>query len=129
MTKKPGWRLLACVGAFALAGCVESPVMMGPRSAHEVIDLHLAYPEAFDRVVRALEREGYEIEAADERFGLIRTAPTVREGAGGVSYQTAVIVRMGGTDHESWLAVDHVAVPTFPDEERKIEDVLKGIAP
>jgi hypothetical protein len=129
MMKKPGWLLLACVVVLALSGCVGSPVVADPRSAHEVIDVRLGYPEAFDRVVRALEREGYEIEVADERVGLIRTAPKSHDGAGGVSYKTAVIVRMGGTDRESWLAVDHVAIPTFPDEERKINDMLKGIEP
>jgi hypothetical protein len=25
--------------------------------------------------------------------------------------------------------VDHVAIPTFPEEEQKIKDVLKGIEP
>ncbi len=129
MMKKPGWLLLACVVVLALAGCVESPVMTESRAPREVIDVRLGYPEAFDRVVKALEREGYEIEVADERVGLIRTAPKSHDGAGGVSYKTAVIVRMGGTDRDSWLAVDHVAIPTFPDEERKINDVLKGIEP
>jgi hypothetical protein len=95
----------------------------------DVIDLQIGYAEAFDRVVDALEREGYEIETADERVGLIRTTPKKREGAGGVSYKVAVIVRMGGTARESWLAVDQIAIPTFPEDERKIKDALKGIAP
>jgi hypothetical protein len=36
---------------------------------------------------------------------------------------------MGGTARESWLAVDQIAIPTFPEDERKIKDALKGIAP
>jgi hypothetical protein len=98
------------------------------RPSADVIDLRIGYPEAFDRVVKALEREGYEIETADERVGLIRTTPKAREGAGGVSYKVAVIVRMGGTGRESWLAVDQVAIPTFPEDERKLKDLLKGVA-
>jgi hypothetical protein len=103
--------------------------MAEQRPPVDVIDLRMAYPEAFDRVVRALEGAGYEIEAADERVGLIRTVPTAREEAKGVAYKTVVVVRMGGTDRESWLAVDHLAIPTFPEEERKVRDLLKGLAP
>ncbi len=129
MTRHPVWRLVvACAVGVGLAACAQSPAMVESGAPRDVIDLRLPYPEAFDRVVKALEREGYEIEVADERVGLIRTEPKSHDGAGGVSYKTAVIVRMGGTDRESWLAVDHVAIPTFPDEEQKIEDMLKGIA-
>jgi hypothetical protein len=99
------------------------------KPSADVIDLRMSYMEAFERVVKALEREGYEIETADEGVGLIRTTPKKREGAGGVSYKVAVIVRMGGTARESWLAVDQIAIPTFPEDERKIKDALKGIAP
>ena len=120
---------LALVIVVALMGCVASPMVDQPdRSVADVIDLRIGYPEAFDRVVKALEREGYEIETADERVGLIRTTPKKREGAGGVSYKVAVIVRMGGTGRESWLAVDQVAIPTFPEDERKLKDLLKGVA-
>jgi hypothetical protein len=129
MRKHPVWRfVLACAAGVALAGCVQSPGMVESQAPRDVIDLRLGYPEAFDRVVKALEREGYEIDVADERMGMIRTAPKAHDGSGGVSYKTVVIVRMGGTDRESWLAVDHLAIPTFPAEEQKIEDVLKGIA-
>lgn len=130
MMKQPVWRfVLAGAAVVALAGCVQSPTMAESSAPRDVIDLRLGYPEAFDRVVRALEREGYEVEVADERVGMIRTAPKSHEGGGGISYKTAVIVRMGGTDRESWLAVDHVAIPTFPEEEQKIKDMLKGIEP
>ncbi|MEO5658034.1 MAG: hypothetical protein ABIO65_07030 [Nitrospiria bacterium] len=114
---------------LSLAACVQSPSRMAtqPREAGEVIDLRIGYPEAFDRVVRALEREGYEIDAADERVGVIRTVPKAREGAGGVAYKVAVMVRMGGTDRESWLAVDQVAIPTFPEDEKRLKEILKGI--
>lgn len=114
---------------ISLAACVQSPSRMAtqPREAGEVIDLRIGYPEAFDRVVRALEREGYEIDAADERVGVIRTVPKARESAGGVAYKVVVMVRMGGTDRESWLAVDQVAIPTFPEDEKRLKEVLKGI--
>ena len=121
--------VLAWLAAATIAGCVASPMAVQPdRSEADVIDLRIGYPEAFDRVVRALEREGYEIETADERVGLIRTTPKSREGTGGVSYKVAVIVRMGGTGRESWLAVDQVAIPTFPEDERRIKELLKGVA-
>jgi len=122
----PPWS--AAVLLVVLLGCVQAPVAYEPsKPSADVIDLRIGYPEAFDRVVRALEREGYEIETADERVGLIRTTPKTREGAGGVSYKVAVIVRMGGTGRESWLAVDQVAIPTFPEDERRIKDLLKGV--
>jgi hypothetical protein len=35
---------------------------------------------------------------------------------------------MGGTDRESWVAVDQVAIPTFPDDERRIKELFKGLA-
>jgi hypothetical protein len=96
----------------------------------DVIELRLGYPEAFDRVVKALEGAGYEIAAADERVGLIRTAPKPHEATeGGLTFETVVIVRMGGTGSESWLAVDHLAIPSFPEEEQKTRDLLKGLAP
>ena len=123
----PPWS--AAVLSLVLLGCVQAPVAYEPsKPSADVIDLRIGYPEAFDRVVKALEREGYEIETADERVGLIRTTPKKREGAGGVSYKVAVIVRMGGTGRESWLAVDQVAIPTFPEDERKLKDLLKGVA-
>ncbi len=123
----PPWS--AAVLLIVLLGCVQAPVAYEPsKPSADVIDLRMGYPEAFDRVVRALEREGYEIETADERVGLIRTTPKTREGAGGVTYKVAVIVRMGGTGRESWLAVDQVAIPTFPEDERKLKDLLKGVA-
>jgi hypothetical protein len=121
---------LALVMVVALIGCAQSPTVVAPsRAAADVIDLQIGYPEAFDRVIRTLEKEGYEIEAADERVGLIRTMPKTREGADGVSYKVAVIVRMGGTDRESWVAVDQVAIPTFPEDERRIKELFKGLAP
>ncbi|MBI3607885.1 MAG: hypothetical protein HY207_07955 [Nitrospirae bacterium] len=90
--------------------------------------MRLSYSEAFDRVVRLLEKEGYEVQA-DERTGLIRTVPKTRAGSDGVSYKVGVVVRMGGTDRESWLTVDQIAVPTFPDDERRIKELVKGLAP
>ncbi len=131
--KELAWLWWAACGAIVVllaTGCAEAPAVYAPsKPSADVIDLRLGYTEAFDRVVRALEREGYEIDVADDRVGLIRTVPKTHEGTGGVAYQTAVLVRMGGTGRTSWLAVDYVAMPTFPDEERKIKDVLKGIAP
>lgn len=112
-----------------LLGCVQAPVSYeSSKPSADVIDLRMGYHEAFDGAVRALEKEGYEVEVADERVGLIRTAPKAREGGQGVAYKTTVVVRMGGTDRETWLAVDVVAMPTFPDQERKVKDLLKGLA-
>jgi hypothetical protein len=129
MTRHRVWRLVAaCAAVVALAGCAQSSQMVEPGVPRDVIDLRLPYPEAFDRAVKALEGEGYTIDVADERMGMIRTAPKAHEGAdGGVTYSTVVIVRMGGTDRESWLAVDHLTIPTFPEEERKTKDLLKGL--
>jgi len=113
---------------FGITACAPTPEVMRPSAeAVDIIDLRLSYPDAFDRVIRTLEREGYEVETADERVGLIRTLPKTKQGADGVSYKTAVVVRMGGTDRESWLAVDHVAIPTFPEDEQRLEDALKGL--
>jgi len=96
------------------------------RPSPNVIDLRLGYSEAFDRVVRFLEKEGYEVQA-DARTGLIRTVPKTREGSDGVSYKVAVVVRMGGNDRQSWLTVDQIAIPTFPDDEKRLKDALKGL--
>lgn len=116
--------------AFVATGCAEAPVAYSAsKPSTDVINLRLGYPEAFERVVQTLEHEGYKIDVADDRVGLIRTVPKTHAGTGGVAYQTAVVVRMGGTGRASWLAVDDVAMPTLPDEERKIKDLLKGIAP
>lgn len=124
------WALAGVLVGLTSVGCAQSPPMMEQERPADVIDLRLAYPEAFDRVVKALESAGYKIDVADERMGLIRTAPKAHEGAeGGVTYETVVIVRMGGTDRESWLAVDHLAIPSFPEEERKTRELLKGLAP
>ena len=116
---------------LVLVGCAEGPDTYEDhpplsRQSGEVIDLHMAYPQAFHRVVRLLEKEGYEVKG-DERTGLIRTAPKVREGSDGVAYKVAVVIRMGGNDHESWLAVDQIAIPTFPEDEKRLKDALKGL--
>lgn len=122
------WAVLG-VWIAALAGCAQAPMAYeNSRPSADVIDLRMSYPEAFDGVVRALKGEGYEIEVADERVGLIRTEPKAQAGTGDVAYKTTVVVRMGGTDRESWLAVDLVAMPTFPDQERKVKDLFKGLA-
>lgn len=120
----------AAIPLLVLLGCA------GPQAAYEssrpsadVIDLRMGYQDAFDAVVRALEREGYAIDAADHRTGLVRTAPKAVEGAGDVVYKTVVVVRMGGTDRDSWLAADVIALPTVPAQETKIKDLLKGLAP
>jgi len=122
----------AIVLGLVLLGCAEGPEAYqdNGQSGHpsaDVIDLHMGYPQAFDRVVRLLEKEGYEVKA-DERTGLIRTVPKVREGSDGISYKVAVVVRMGGNDRKSWLAVDQIAIPTFPDDEKRLKDALKGLA-
>jgi hypothetical protein len=115
---------------LVLIGCVEPQVAYeSSRPSADVIELRMGYPEAFDAVVRALEREGYTIDVADQRTGLIRTEPKAGKGTGEVSYKTVVVVRMGGTDRDSWLAADVVAMPTFPAQERAIRDRLKGLAP
>jgi hypothetical protein len=124
------WVLGGVLVALMGTGCAQSPPMMEGERPADVIDLRIGYREAFDKVVKALEGVGYKIDVADERVGLIRTAPKAHEGTeGGVSLETVVIVRMGGTDRESWLAVDQLVIPSFPDEERKIQDLLKGLAP
>jgi len=121
-----GWS--SAVLGLVLLGCVERQgVYESSRPSADVIELRLSYPEAFDRVVRLLEKEGYEVQA-DERTGLIRTAPKVREGSDGVSYKVGVVVRMGGTDSESWLTVDQIAVPTFPEDEKRLKNALKELA-
>jgi len=120
----------AVLVALVSSGCAQSPPMMDQGRPSDVIDLRMGYHDAFDRVVKALEGEGYKVEVADEQVGLIRTAPKAHEGAeGGVTYETVVIVRMGGTDRDSWLAADQLVVPSFPDDERKLRDLLKGLAP
>lgn len=132
MWRSTWWAWWACGACIALVatGCAEAPVAYpASKPSADVINLRLGYPEAFERVVQTLEHGGYEIDVADDRVGLIRTVPKAHAGTGGVVYQTAVLVRMGGTGRASWLAVDDVAMPTFPDEERKIKDLLKGIAP
>jgi hypothetical protein len=124
------WVVGGAVVALMAVGCAQSPPTMEHQRPVDVIDLRIGYPEAFDRVIKALKGEGYEIEVADERVGVIRTVPKAHQGTeGGVSYETVVMVRMGGTDRESWLSADYVAIPSFPDEERKLQDLLKGIAP
>ena len=124
------WVLGGVLVVLMGAGCAQSPPVMEGQPPADVIDLRIGYREAFDRVVKALEGAGYKIDVADERVGVIRTAPKKHEGAqGGVTYETLVVVRMGGTDRESWLAMDHLAIPSFPEEERKTRDLLKGLAP
>lgn len=132
MLMTPSFRIpwLMAMPVLVLVGCVEPQVAYDPaRPSADVIDVRMGYQDAFDAVVRALEREGYTIGAADHRAGLIRTEPKAVEGTGDVSYKTVVVVRMGGTDRDAWLAVDVVAMPTFPAQERKVRDLLKGLAP
>ena len=116
---------------LVLFGCAEPQApyqdnLQSGRHSTDVIDLRMSYQKAFDRVVRLLEKEGYEVKA-DERTGLIQTVPKLREGSDGVSYKIGVVVRMGGNDRESWLAVDQIAIPTFPDDEKRLKDALKGL--
>jgi hypothetical protein len=130
MTLWSRWVLASMLVALIGAGCAQSPPVIEQQPPVDVIDLRIGYPEAFDRVVKALEGAGYKIDVADAQIGLIRTAPKAQDGAtGGVAFETLVIVRMGGTDRESWMAVNHLTIPSFPEEERKTLELLKGLAP
>ncbi len=122
-----GWS--SAVLGLVLLGCVQGQgVYQSSRPTADVIELRLGYSEVFDRVVRLLEKEGYEVQA-DERTGLIRTVPKTRKGSDGVSYKVGVVVRMGGNDRESWLTVDQMAVPTFPEDEKRLKELVKGLVP
>ena len=120
------------VAGMVAASCASPYYYEAPPVPENAVRFQVGYPKAFDRIVRTLENDGFEVAAADREHGVIETRPRelkASEGAGGpFEYRTVVSIRVGGGWNSSWAAVNVMLVPSYPKEqERVIEKLKQGV--
>ncbi|MEW6324079.1 MAG: hypothetical protein AB1515_01695 [Nitrospirota bacterium] len=124
-----GVKVSGLLVAIALVGCGPRMVIEPPALPKEAITFQAGYTETFDRVLRALDAEGYDVVIADRQRGYIETRPRTLakpEGGGPFEYQTYLIVRVGGGWRESWATVRSLVLPGYPKERQQLIDRLQG---
>ncbi|MDC4226795.1 MAG: hypothetical protein MPW15_21740 [Candidatus Manganitrophus sp.] len=81
------------------------------------------YPAAFDRIVNALEAEGYDVAVADERAGFIQTHPkeiSITPEDPKLQYRGLYRIQVDGDRDRSWALIQFLVVPELPGEREKL---------
>ncbi len=126
---------LALIGAVVMmvtAACAPRYLEAPARLPEGAIRFQMSYPQAFDRIVRTLQRDGYDITVADRESGAIETRPrelkVPTEPGGPFDYRTFLSIRVGGGWRDSWAVVHVLLVPGYPKErERVMQQLQEGI--
>lgn len=115
---------------FLLSACANTPERKEPIDVpKEAVMFQYGYETAFDRTIRALEAEGYEVAIADRRSGIIQTHPkTLNVAAEGspVQYRGVYMVRLDGDSERSWGVIRFALLPELPEEREKLVRALEG---
>lgn len=119
---------------FLLAACATGPERREPPEdfPKEAVMFQFGYSTAFDRLVGALEAEGYDIAVADERAGFIQTHPkeiSVAPQDGGLQYRGLYRIQVDGDRDRSWALVQFLVVPELPGEREKLINRVQGESP
>lgn len=119
---------------FLLAACATGPERKEPPEdfPKEAVMFQFGYSTAFDRLVGALEAEGYDIAVADERAGFIQTDPKeirVAPQDGGLQYRGLYRIQVDGGRDRSWALVQFLVVPELPGEREKLINRVQGESP
>jgi hypothetical protein len=126
------WAAVAVIGVLGgvvAAACVPRYAMESPQLPENAVKFQVGYPQAFDRIVRTLETDGFEIALVDRERGIIETRPRELKASaapgGPFEYRTVVSIRVGGGWNSSWATVHVVLVPNYPKEENRVIEQLK----
>lgn len=130
--RRIGLWVVATMTWMMAAACYSPYYYEPPPMPENAIRFQVGYPKAFDRIVKTLQTDGFEIAAADHEHGVIETKPRELKSAAGpggpFEYRTVVSVRVGGGWNSSWAVVNVLLVPSYPKEqERVIEELKQGV--
>lgn len=98
----------------------------------EAVMFQFGYPAAFDRIVNALEAEGYDVAVADERAGFIQTHPkdvNVTPEDPNLQYRGLYRIQVDGDRDRSWALIQFMVVPEMPGEREKLVNRIQGAQP
>jgi hypothetical protein len=127
--RRTGIWLAAIVTGLLVAACASPYYLQAPPVPENAIRFQAGYPQVFDRIVRTLEADGFELATADREHGVVETRPrelkAAASSAGPFEYQTVVSIRVGGTRNSAWATVQVLLVPSYPKEQDRIIEQLK----
>ena len=127
-------RVVGIAFFFLFSACAVAPEMKEPppEFSKDAVMFQFSYATAFDKIVQALESEGYDIAIADERAGVIQTHPkelAVAPEGSPVKYRGLYMVQVDGDSRRSWAMIRFVLVPELPGEKEKLIQKIEGEKP
>jgi hypothetical protein len=100
---------------------------MEPPLPKEAILYEASARQTFDRIVRTLEKNGYETEIVDPQAGFIRSRPKdldIKAG-GQIQYKGFYVVRVGPRRGGAFAFIDFIVVPELPVERENLRKQLE----
>lgn len=119
---------------LSLAACAAAPERKAPppEFPKDAVMFPFGYSTAFDKIVGALESEGYDVAIADRRAGVIQTypkeAPEPSE-TSPVKYKGVYMIRLDGDAGRSWAIIRFALLPELPGERERLIQKLQGEGP
>ncbi len=125
----------------ACATSPDRPDRMEPSDLpKEAVMFQFGYLAAFERMVNALEAEGYNVVIADQRAGFIQTelkeisvasdsvGSEAANGEAKLKYRGFYRIRLEGGRDRSWALIQFLVVPELPGEQKKLIRRIQGEA-
>jgi hypothetical protein len=117
-----------------LTACATGPERREPPEdfSKDAVMFKFGYPAAFDRIVNALEAEGYDVAVADERAGFIQTHPkeiNIASQEQALQYLGLYRVQVDGDRDRSWALIQFLVIPELPGEREKLINRIQGEQP
>jgi hypothetical protein len=114
---------------LGVAGCAgpRAQEMETPPLPKDAILYQATARQTFDRIVRTLEKSGYETEIVDPQAGFIRSRPkdldikTQEQ----IHYKGFYVVRVGPRREGSFALIDFIVVPELPAERENLRKQLE----
>lgn len=126
-------KTIPCLLILLLTGCATGPERREPPTdfPKDAVMFQFGYPTAFDRIIDALEAEGYDIAIADERAGFIQTHPKNIDLAQGdaLQYRGFYRIQIDGDRDRSWAMIQFLVLPELPGEREKLINRIQGGTP
>lgn len=124
-------RAILYILLLLLTACATGPDRREPPEefSRDAVMFRFGYSTAFDRLVDALEAEGYDIAVADERAGFIQTHPreiNVPPQDAGLQYRGLYRIQVDGDRDRSWALVQFLVVPELPGERERLINRIQG---
>jgi hypothetical protein len=123
---------VACL--FLLSACASAPERKEPppEFTKDAVMFQLSYEAAFDKTVRALESEGYDVAIADKRAGVIQTHPKnlpIAPEEAPIRYRGLYMIQIDGDSDRSWAVIRFAVLPELPGEREKLIQKIQGESP